>query len=627
MQSLRAATARPDRVLVVHRRRLGAAGGTRSTDRRRLCGSSRRRTSPRALQIVALDDIVLVARRFVALRAGRPLADRRPARRSAAGSRRARGGARHDDELGVLAAIDDGADDHVTVPIDPQDLLVRVFVPASPGSAAGPRSSRTPCAGSPSPSPARPSPERRLQPGGRGARARPRRGGRRGRALRRRRGDLRRPLVGPARAPGRAPTSPCPLTDPLPSIQVARTGVAARADDFRAFAGAVPWVLDPRRLPGQRGRAGPGGRAPVGRRDRRHRRRPRPSRRAPSGASSASPSWCRWRSATPRCAPSWPGARPPTRSPAWSTAASSRSASPRRSPDRVATAATSSLAVLDLDMLQGGERPPRPRGGRRRAPRGRAAPGLARPRGRRARPPRRRGVRLADARDRRHGGLAGHRAGPRGHVRGPVPRRRTGHDVRGRLRPRARRRPRGPLPAGRRRPLLGQAQRPRRRLPLHARGDGGARRGGARGRAAAQPGLPEHPRAGAGGGRQGPLHAPPLRAGRRPRRGARAHAGLAPGADRAAARGGPGPRRRQDRGLGRDPLQARRPDRGGDGQGEPALGAGRRDALGRAHARADLVGARPPRALGRRWATRTGWWRSPCPRAPASSTWPTPGTS
>jgi diguanylate cyclase (GGDEF)-like protein len=35
-----------------------------------------------------------------------------------------------------------------------------------------------------------------------------------------------------------------PLTSPLPAVQVARTGRAARADDFRAFAGAVPWVLD-----------------------------------------------------------------------------------------------------------------------------------------------------------------------------------------------------------------------------------------------------------------------------------------------------------------------------------------------------------------------------------------------
>ena len=36
-----------------------------------------------------------------------------------------------------------------------------------------------------------------------------------------------------------------PLTSPLPSLEVARTGRPARADDFRAFAGAVPWVLDP----------------------------------------------------------------------------------------------------------------------------------------------------------------------------------------------------------------------------------------------------------------------------------------------------------------------------------------------------------------------------------------------
>jgi diguanylate cyclase (GGDEF)-like protein len=35
-----------------------------------------------------------------------------------------------------------------------------------------------------------------------------------------------------------------PLTSPLPSLEVARTGLTARADDFRAFAGAVPWVLD-----------------------------------------------------------------------------------------------------------------------------------------------------------------------------------------------------------------------------------------------------------------------------------------------------------------------------------------------------------------------------------------------
>lgn len=36
-----------------------------------------------------------------------------------------------------------------------------------------------------------------------------------------------------------------PLTSPLPAVQVARTGRPARADDFRAFSGAVPWVLDP----------------------------------------------------------------------------------------------------------------------------------------------------------------------------------------------------------------------------------------------------------------------------------------------------------------------------------------------------------------------------------------------
>ena len=34
------------------------------------------------------------------------------------------------------------------------------------------------------------------------------------------------------------------LTSPLSSTEVARTGRVARADDFRTFAGAVPWVLD-----------------------------------------------------------------------------------------------------------------------------------------------------------------------------------------------------------------------------------------------------------------------------------------------------------------------------------------------------------------------------------------------
>ena len=59
---------------------------------------------------------------------------------------------------------------------------------------------------------------------------------------------------------------------------------------------------------------------------------------------------------------------------------------------------------------------------------------------------------------------------------------------------------------------------------------------------------------------------------------------------------------------------------------QPARGARRRDALGRAHAGAGLLGARPPRALGRRRATRTGSPARPSPRAPASSTSPTPGT-
>ncbi|MGE3140302.1 MAG: diguanylate cyclase [Thermoleophilia bacterium] len=49
-----------------------------------------------------------------------------------------------------------------------------------------------------------------------------------------------------ARRPGSWPPRELtvPLTSPLPSVVVARTGRPARADDFRAFAGAVPWVLD-----------------------------------------------------------------------------------------------------------------------------------------------------------------------------------------------------------------------------------------------------------------------------------------------------------------------------------------------------------------------------------------------
>ena len=101
------------------------------------------------------------------------------------------------------------------------------------------------------------------------------------------------------------------------------------------------------------------------------------------------------------------------------------------------------------------------------------------------------------------------------------------------------------------------------------------------------------------GGRQGPLHAAPLGARRRAGRVPGPDAGLGRRAHRPAGRGGAGPRRGQDRRLRLDPLQARGPHRGRDGQGEPALRAGRRDALGRAHARAGLVGARPPRALGR----------------------------
>ena len=203
--------------------------------------------SPRAFEIVGRDDIVLVAADsslsapdgrslIAALRDGPGLG---PAVLAVVG---------HDNELGVLAAIDDGADDHLTVPIDPKDLLVRVFVclTGERRRAAFEQDALRRIAVAVA---SEALPERVFNLV---AEELARVHGVAGGAVVRF-DDGEAAFVGRWSArPGAWPRSDLtvPLTDPLPSIQVARTGVAARADDFRAFAGAVPWVLDPRAFRG-----------------------------------------------------------------------------------------------------------------------------------------------------------------------------------------------------------------------------------------------------------------------------------------------------------------------------------------------------------------------------------------
>ena len=406
-----------------------------------------------------------------------------------------------------------------------------------------------------------------------------------------------------------------PLTSPLPSTQVARTGrrrARRRLPRLRRRrpVGARPATPSAAASP----RRSACGEPPLGRRGRRHRLRRSPCRRPPSGAWRASPTWSRWPSATPRRAPSCRGARPPTRSPASSTAASSRSASPRRSPGRGATAATSrwpcstSTCFKDVNDLHGhvvGDAVLR-EAALRLASRARE--------GDVHRPARRRGVRLADARDRRDGGLAGHRAGPRGHGGGPVPGRRPGHGVRRRLRPRPRR-PRSTLYRQADVALYWAKRHGRDVVFLYsARGHGRRsdgeeraaelRRGQtfqsirvlARSVDAKDPSTRRHSERVAGladGARRGP--------------------GLAPGADGAAARGRPRPRRGQDRGLRHDPLQARRPDRGARWS--------RCACTRRSAPRCSPTCSRPSRprgcapttSAGTARATPTGWRASPIP--------------
>jgi len=153
-----------------------------------------------------------------------------------------------ENEFGVLAAIDDGADDHVTVPISADDLLVRVAVclTGERRRAAFEQDALRRIAVAVA---SETSPEgifnlvaeelaRVLAVAG-------------GAVVRFDDGEAT--FVGrwSARAGAWPPGDlTVPLTDPLPSVQVAQTGEAARADDFRAFAGAVPWVLDPRSFRG-----------------------------------------------------------------------------------------------------------------------------------------------------------------------------------------------------------------------------------------------------------------------------------------------------------------------------------------------------------------------------------------
>ena len=88
----------------------------------------------------------------------------------------------------------------------------------------------------------------------------------------------------------------------------------------------------------------------------------------------------------------------------------------------------------------------------------------------------------------------------------------------------------------------------------------------------------------------------------------------------AAARGGPRARRRQDRASPtRSSSSPGASTARGDGEGAGARGPRRRDALRRPRRRAGALGARPPRALGRRAATPTASPARTSPRARASS--------
>jgi diguanylate cyclase (GGDEF)-like protein len=150
---------------------------------------------------------------------------------------------RSGDTATALAALDDGADDHVTLPLSPPDLLVRVHAclqgerRRAALEQAALRRIATAVARAASPQDVfnLVAEELATVHGVSG-------------------GAVVRFDDGEATFVGRWSTRPdswppreltVPLTSPLPSTQVARTGRAARADDFRAFAGAVPWVLDP----------------------------------------------------------------------------------------------------------------------------------------------------------------------------------------------------------------------------------------------------------------------------------------------------------------------------------------------------------------------------------------------
>ena len=149
---------------------------------------------------------------------------------------------RSGDEQAVLAAAEDGADDHVTVPICAPDLLARVRACLSGGrrrarlEQAALRRIAVAVAREASPDDVFDEVARELARVHRAAG---------GAVVRFDDGEatfVGRWSMRPGSWPPRALT--VPLTSPLPSTQVARTGRAARADDFRAFAGAVPWVLD-----------------------------------------------------------------------------------------------------------------------------------------------------------------------------------------------------------------------------------------------------------------------------------------------------------------------------------------------------------------------------------------------
>ncbi len=149
---------------------------------------------------------------------------------------------RSGDEAGALSAVEDGADDHVSLPLAVPDLLLRVRACLRGArrravfEQAALRRIAVAVASEAAPEDVFDQVAHELARVHRAAG---------GAVVRFDDGEasfIGRWSARPGSWPPRELT--VPLTDPLPSTQVARTGRAARVDDFHAFAGAVPWVLD-----------------------------------------------------------------------------------------------------------------------------------------------------------------------------------------------------------------------------------------------------------------------------------------------------------------------------------------------------------------------------------------------